>query len=87
MSLAVMQLRVEATLWWDAMGYIPWHISWVEFTTMFLPCFAPLDLAFPSTNQITSRYEQFDIMIHTWGANKEESMTDYVRQFEQNVVQ
>ena len=43
-SLAVMQLRGEAGLWWSALGYDPWHISWAEFTTSFLPRFAPMEI-------------------------------------------
>ena len=72
-SLAVMQLRGEAGLWWSASGYNPWYISWVDFTAMFLPCFAPIELVhetLSSINQETSQHDQFSRLIRSWGVKE-----------------
>ena len=89
-ALVVMQLRGEAGLWWSASGYDPWHTSWAEFTTSFLPRFAPMEIireTLSSSNQATSQYDQYSRVIRSWGVNEGESMEDYVRRFEQNIVQ
>ena len=43
-SLAIIQLTGEATLWWDPVGYNSWSLTWANFAGIFLSRFTPLDL-------------------------------------------
>ena len=66
----------------EVTGHDLWYYTWAEFTGLFLPRFAPLELAYKiptPTENITSRYERFDQTIREWGQLEDERMRDYIQ--------
>ena len=80
-SLAIMQLRGEAVLWWRSQRINPWRISWSVFTEMFLAQYPPRTYPPGSTSRLddamarfTARYVAFDEIIDNWGLIVDERM-------------